>query len=93
MASRVALGGSLLQISRASQPLRASIPISLARRRDECRVVVSHYTHRAFDEPDSSYAALVGYLAELTRIRDTLQRMEDQYRRADHGAADQYRRA
>jgi hypothetical protein len=56
-------------------------------------VVVSHYTHRAFDEPDSSYAALVGYLAELTRIRDTLQRMEDQYRRADHGAADQYRRA
>lgn len=54
--------------------------------------VLAHYTHRAFEEPDSSYAALVGYLSELTRIRDTLQRMEDQYRRADEGAADRHRR-
>ena len=54
--------------------------------------VAEHYTQRAMDQPDSSYRALLEYEAELTRIRDTLQRMEEQYLGADQGAADQYRR-
>ena len=41
--------------------------------------MAAHYTARAMEQPDSSYRALVEYEAELTRIRDTLQRMEDQY--------------
>jgi hypothetical protein len=61
---------------------------------DEVSVAVAaHYTRRAMDEPDSSYRALVEYEAELTRVRDTLQRMEDHYRRTDQAVADPLRRA
>lgn len=49
--------------------------------------VANHYTRRAMEEPDSSYQALLAYRDELTRVHDTLQRMEDEYRRADHTAA------
>ena len=45
--------------------------------------VAAHYTSRAMDAPDSSHQALVSYQAELRRIHDTLQRMEDNYRRTE----------
>lgn len=54
--------------------------------------VAEHYTRRAMEHPDSSYRALLEYEAELTRARDTLQRMEDQYRSTDRDTADRYRR-
>ena len=43
--------------------------------------VAAHYTRRAMDDPDSSYRSLVAYRDELLRVHDTLQRMEDEYRR------------
>jgi hypothetical protein len=45
--------------------------------------VAEHYTRRAMDQTDSSYAALRQYEAELVRIHDTLQQMEDSYRRTE----------
>ena len=54
--------------------------------------VAAHYTRRAMEAPDSSYRSLQQYRAELSRVHDTLQRMEDQYLGADQGAADRYRR-
>ena len=45
--------------------------------------VAAHYARRALDDPDSSYQALVAYRDELLRVHDTLQRMEDEYRRND----------
>jgi hypothetical protein len=45
--------------------------------------VAAHYTQRAMDAPDSSYQSLQQYRAELTRIHDTLQQMEDHYRRTE----------
>jgi hypothetical protein len=53
--------------------------------------VAAHYTGRAMEQPDSSYRALLEYEAELTRVRDTLQRMEDDYRRTDQAVADRVR--
>jgi hypothetical protein len=44
------------------------------------------------EQPDSSYRALLEYEAELTRVRDTLQRMEDQYLHTDQASADRLRR-
>ena len=55
--------------------------------------VAAHYTQRAMEQPDSSYRALLEYEAELTRVRDTLQRMEDHYRREDDTAAGRFRQA
>ena len=55
--------------------------------------MAAHYTRRAMEAPDSSYRSLQQYRAELSRVHDTLQRMEDQYRGADHTAADRYRRS
>ena len=46
----------------------------------------------AMEAPDSSYRSLQQYRAELGRVHDTLQRMEDQYLGADQRAADQHRR-
>lgn len=45
--------------------------------------VAEHYTAAAMDGSDSSYQALVSYQAELRRVHDTLQRMEDEYRRRE----------
>ena len=47
------------------------------------RDVAAHYTQRAIDGPASSYQALIAYRDEIQRVHDTLQRMEDEYRRAD----------
>lgn len=47
------------------------------------RDVAAHYAQRAIDGPTSSYRALIAYRDEIQRVHDTLQRMEDEYRRAD----------
>ncbi len=49
--------------------------------------VAGHYMRRALEEADSSYQALLTYRDELTRVHDTLQRMEDEYHRTDHHVA------
>jgi hypothetical protein len=45
--------------------------------------VAAHYTKRAMADPDSSYQSLLAYRTELTRVHDTLQQMEDDYRRTE----------
>lgn len=54
--------------------------------------VAAHYTRRALDDPDSSYQALVSYREELRRVHDTLQQMEDEYRRREGDDATQWGR-
>jgi hypothetical protein len=54
--------------------------------------VAAHYTERAVEGPGSSYQALISYRDELARVHDTLQRMEDEYRRRDHDASVELRR-
>jgi hypothetical protein len=44
------------------------------------------------EEPKSSYKALVAYRDELNRTNDTLQRMEDEYRRRDDDASTDFGR-
>lgn len=92
-ALRAEFDGAITQLGTALVDLRTRGYLATTWLGDETSAeVVAHYTRRAFEGPDSSYAALVGYLAELTRIRDALQRMEEQYLGADQGAADRYRR-
>jgi len=43
--------------------------------------VAAHYTTRAMNGPGSSFGALTSYRDELSRIHDTLQQMEENYRR------------
>ena len=51
---------------------------------DEVSVeVFAHYNARVMDAPDGPYAALVAYEAELIRVRDNLQVLEDHYRRTE----------
>ena len=40
----------------------------------------AHYTQQALDGPNSSYQSLVAYRDELSRVLQTLQQMEDDYR-------------
>ena len=47
---------------------------------------------RAWKDRSSSYQALLAYRDELNRVHDTLQRMEDEYRRADEDASTDLRR-
>jgi hypothetical protein len=54
--------------------------------------VAAHYTERAMQAPDSSYQSLQQYRAELSRVHDTLQRMEDHYHRTESAVADRHRR-
>jgi hypothetical protein len=44
---------------------------------------VAAYNGRVMDAPNGPYAAMVAYEAELLRIRDSLQAMEDHYRRTE----------
>lgn len=41
------------------------------------------YNRHVMSSTDGPYAALVAYEAELLRVRDTLQQMEDEYRRTE----------
>ena len=43
----------------------------------------SHYNTTVMDSPDGPYAALKAYEAELIKIRDNLQLLEDHYRRTE----------
>jgi hypothetical protein len=43
----------------------------------------SHYNTTVMDSPDGPYAALRAYEAELIKIRDNLQLLEDNYRRTE----------
>jgi hypothetical protein len=45
--------------------------------------VRNFYNRHVMDSTDGPYAALVAYEAELLRVRDTLQQMEDEYRRTE----------
>ena len=45
--------------------------------------VAAHYTVRAVDGPSPPTGSLVAYRDELTRVHDTLQQMEDDYRRTE----------
>jgi hypothetical protein len=45
--------------------------------------VASHYNSRVMDAADGPYAAMVALEAELLRIRDSLQVLEDHYRRTE----------
>ena len=45
--------------------------------------VAKHYTSRAMNDPDSSLQAIISYRDELNRVHETLQRMEDNYRRTE----------
>ena len=55
--------------------------------RQSGHLVAAHYTQQAMEGPASSYQALVAYHRELNTVHDTLQRMEDEYRRRDHDAS------
>ncbi len=52
--------------------------------------VASHYTTRAMDGPGSSYQSLLAYRDELARVHDTLQQMEDHYRRTEGDNAERW---
>jgi hypothetical protein len=45
--------------------------------------VVDYYHQQVMDAPDGPYAALVAYEAELLKVRDNLQVLEDHYRRTE----------
>jgi hypothetical protein len=45
--------------------------------------LLSHYNTTVMDSPDGPYAALKAYEAELIKIRDNLQLLEDHYRRTE----------
>jgi uncharacterized protein YukE len=45
--------------------------------------VATYYATRALDGPASSYQSLLAYRDELIRVHDTLQQMEDDYRRTE----------
>lgn len=54
--------------------------------------VAAHYAGRALNEPNSAYQSLVAYHAELRRVHDALQRMEDEYLGTDHHVSADIRR-
>lgn len=45
--------------------------------------VQGHYNRVVMEASDGPYAAMLAYEAELTKIRDNLQLMEDHYRRTE----------
>ena len=45
--------------------------------------VAAHYADRAMNGTDSSFQAIISYRDELNRVHETLQRMEDNYRRTE----------
>lgn len=57
------------------------------------RHVRDFYNDHVMNSPTGPYAALVAYEAELLRVRDTLQRMEDEYRRTEGDNAELWGRA
>jgi hypothetical protein len=90
---RASFAAALDQLDEALGRLRRSGMLAHPWLGDEASSeVAAHYTRRAMEAPDSSYRSLQQYRAELSRVHDTLQRMEDQYRSTDRDAADRHRR-
>jgi hypothetical protein len=90
---RASFAAALDQLDEALGQLRRSGMLAHPWLGDEASSeVAAHYTRRAMEAPDSSYQSLQQYRAELNRVHDTLQRMEDQYRSTDRDTADRYRR-
>ena len=83
-ALRDAFTSALNQLDTALAELRRSGSLAAPWMGDEVSgEVAAHYTVRAVDGPESSYCSLVAYRDELTRIHDSLQQMEDDYRRTE----------
>jgi hypothetical protein len=92
-ALRASFSAALDQLDDALGQLRRSGMLAHPWLGDEASgEVAAHYAQRAMEAPDSSYRSLQQYRAELSRVHETLQRMEDQYRRAESAAADRHRR-
>ncbi len=85
---RGAFGAAIAQVSATLTELKRRAYLPGPWLGDEVSAeVAAHYTRRAMDDPDSSYRALLSYRDELTRIHDTLQRMEEAYRRGEDAEA------
>lgn len=83
-AVRVALADSLDQLNNALLELtRNGYLLSPWLADETSTAVAAHYTDRAMDGHTSSYESLVAYRNELTRVHETLQLMEDHYRRTE----------
>ena len=83
-AFRASLAGALDQLDGALVHLRQKAHLPAPWMGDEVSgEVAAHYMQRAVDGPESSYGSLVAYRDELTRVHDTLQQMEDDYRRTE----------
>ena len=92
LALRVEFRTAIDQISTALADLKRHAYLTSPWLGDETSAqVAAHYTRRAMDDPDSSYAALLAYRDELTRIHDTLQQMEDAYRRGEDAEVARWR--
>jgi hypothetical protein len=83
-ALRGAFRNALDQLDSALAELRRSGNLSTPWLGDETSAdIAMHYAERAMDGPDSSFASLQLYRSELNRVHDTLQQMEDDYRRTE----------
>ena len=83
-AFRASLASALDQLDEALVHLRQKAHLPAPWMGDEVSSeVAAHYRARAVDGPESSYGSLVAYRDELNRIHDTLQQMEDDYRRTE----------
>ena len=83
-ALRNAFRTALDQLDGALAELRRSGNLSAPWLGDEASAdTATHYSQRAMDGPESSFASLQLYRSELNRVHDTLQQMEDDYRRTE----------
>lgn len=81
---RAEFGSAIDKLNEALSHLRRSGYLPAPWLGDEAsQAVAAHYTARAMDQPNSSYQTLVAYRDQLANVHDTLQRMEDEYHRAD----------
>jgi hypothetical protein len=81
---RSELGAAINQLNAALVGLNQRGYLATPWLGDEISAEVSlHYTSRAMDGLNSSYQSLIAYRDELTRAHDTLQQMEDDYRRGE----------
>ena len=83
-ALRDAFRTALDQLDSALAELRRSGNLSAPWLGDETSAATAmYYSQRVMDGPDSSLTSLQLYRSELNRVHDTLQQMEDDYRRTE----------
>ncbi len=83
-ALRVAFSSAVDQLDQVLVNLRQKAHLPGPWLGDETSLTVAaHYNRRAMTDPDSSYRSLEQYRNELLRIHDTLQQMEEAYRRGE----------